>query len=269
MKKIDIVSTDLDGTLLTSDMDVSAYTASVLNQLIDSGVQVVANTGRSHMILPEALSKINFNYIICSNGGSIYDVKNDTIVFSHTLDKKTALDILITTKDLPIAPTITTTKHLYSPIQFKKTFEQAKTPRERDAHRIYLENIFEVLDYPEDIQKIHFVFEEGQKEAYENILYQLKEVAITSSNWDNIEISSNKASKGEMIHTLARLLNIENPMILAYGDNQNDLSQLQYASHFTAMKNASEELLKHAQHITKFTNNEDGVAKDLAQHFNL
>jgi len=55
--------------------------------------------------------------------------------------------------------------------------------------------------------------------------------------------------------------------LIAFGDEHNDTEMLALAGYGYAMKNASSILLPYADSITDFTNNEDGVARQLIQLF--
>jgi hydroxymethylpyrimidine pyrophosphatase-like HAD family hydrolase len=55
--------------------------------------------------------------------------------------------------------------------------------------------------------------------------------------------------------------------LIAFGDEHNDTEMLTFAGTGYAMKNASNVLLPFADKQTDFTNEEDGVAKELAKIF--
>lgn len=268
-----IISLDLDETLLKSDTTLSAYTIKVINQLIDQGIHVIANTARSHTIIPDAVSKIHFKHYICSNGATIYDVAKKEVIFTHKIKDETVKDILDRTKDLQLSATIATTKGLYSTPIFKDRFTNTQLPKEKVAEilnsRSYVNDLLELLAYPEDIQKVQFNFRNNEKALYLHHFENIANVSITSSHDNNLEITNENASKGKTIHTYAQLFNIEDPYIIAYGDDLNDLAQMEYADRFTAMKNGHPEVLAQATLISEFSNEEDGVAKDLADYFKL
>ena len=67
---IDIVVTDLDGTLLDDDKNVSKNDLSTLHELGRQGVLRVAATGRNlkkvHEVVPQS---VPFDYVLFSSGG--------------------------------------------------------------------------------------------------------------------------------------------------------------------------------------------------------
>ena len=74
-----------------------------------------------------------------------------------------------------------------------------------------------------------------------------------------MEILDPKATKGESVKELAEHLNIKQEEVMAIGDNENDLSMIEYAGLGVAMGNAVDSVKSIANKITK-TNDEDGVA---------
>ncbi len=68
-----------------------------------------------------------------------------------------------------------------------------------------------------------------------------------------------ESSKANGIALLAKELGIKQSEVMAIGDEENDVSMIDYAGMGVVMENGNEELKKKAQFITK-TNEEDGVA---------
>jgi hydroxymethylpyrimidine pyrophosphatase-like HAD family hydrolase len=64
---------------------------------------------------------------------------------------------------------------------------------------------------------------------------------------------------------IAAYYNIPLERTVAIGDGFNDVEMLALAGKGVAMKNAHVEVKKHASEVTKYTNNEAGVGKYLAE----
>lgn len=74
-----------------------------------------------------------------------------------------------------------------------------------------------------------------------------------------LEVMPKGVGKKETVAVLCRHYGISPDQILAVGDNDNDISMIQYAGMGVAMGNAHDEVKKHADYVT-LTNDEDGVA---------
>jgi HAD superfamily hydrolase (TIGR01484 family) len=67
---------DLDGTLLNREAELSEYTARHLNELIENGVHISVATARTAATCERILKDVHFNTpIILMNGVLIYDIR--------------------------------------------------------------------------------------------------------------------------------------------------------------------------------------------------
>ena len=72
---MELFVTDLDGTLLNSNKEVSDYSAETLNMLIDKDVNFTVATARTPATVVELLEKINLRLpAVLMNGVLIYDI---------------------------------------------------------------------------------------------------------------------------------------------------------------------------------------------------
>ena len=79
-----------------------------------------------------------------------------------------------------------------------------------------------------------------------------------------IEIMNKDVSKANGIEVLLHHLNMTPAQAIAFGDNYNDLTMLNFVGRGVVMQNAPEEIRKEAKYITK-SNNEDGIYEYLQQ----
>ena len=86
-----------------------------------------------------------------------------------------------------------------------------------------------------------------------------KNIYITRSANQLIEISYKDAGKRSGVQYLAGLLGIDRKDIAAVGDADNDIDMIQFAGYGVAMGNSTEHLKSIADYVTK-SNDEDGVA---------
>ena len=75
---------DLDNTLLDSEKQISKHTEEVLKEAIRRGVYIVPATGRIFKAIPEFLRDIpGVRYAVCCNGATVYDQKEDKIIYTR------------------------------------------------------------------------------------------------------------------------------------------------------------------------------------------
>ena len=90
-----LIVTDMDGTLLGSDHEVTEENKKVLKEALDKGINVTVATGRMYS---SAKSHIRFldstTPIIACNGALIKDSITNEIIYSNHIDKEKSLKIL-------------------------------------------------------------------------------------------------------------------------------------------------------------------------------
>ena len=92
------------------------------------------------------------------------------------------------------------------------------------------------------------------------VLRKIDNVEVVSSTKFNCEIMIKGSSKGEAVRIMAEKYKIKQEEVMCIGDNENDLSMLQYAGCAVAMGNGPKEVKEIADYITA-SNNNCGVAQ--------
>lgn len=83
---IRLIASDLDGTLLGADGQVSARTVAALHAADRAGIEVIAATGRSHRSAAPKLAPVDaVRTVVCSNGASVYDVGSAAVTHHRPL----------------------------------------------------------------------------------------------------------------------------------------------------------------------------------------
>jgi len=88
-----VVASDLDGTLLSPDHTLSAFTKSTLQLLTQQGIHFVFATGRHHVDVAQIRDNLGISaYMITSNGARVHNTQGEQI-FAHNLDADIAHDL--------------------------------------------------------------------------------------------------------------------------------------------------------------------------------
>lgn len=83
-----------------------------------------------------------------------------------------------------------------------------------------------------------------------------------------IEIVKRGINKARGIKCVKQYLNVADERVIAFGDEDNDIEMIKYASHGIAMNNGLQEL-KDVANDTTYSNNEDGIGRYLNEFFDL
>src|SRR5947209_4137610 len=93
-KRIRLIATDLDGTLLRSDRTVSQRTRLAMAEAQAHGITVVIATARHPVTAKQFAEMAGVSGLaICANGALVYDLARDEILTHETLAIATAAEI--------------------------------------------------------------------------------------------------------------------------------------------------------------------------------
>nr|WP_290123365.1 HAD hydrolase family protein [Lentilactobacillus otakiensis] len=84
-----------------------------------------------------------------------------------------------------------------------------------------------------------------------------------------VEIATKGVHKSTGLKFLADYYGVLQKDIIAFGDEGNDLTMMEYAGTGVAMKNAIDKIKNSADEVTDFTNDDDGVARYLQDHLDI
>lgn len=267
--------TDLDGTLLNSNAELSARSAAILNELISKGMLFSVATARTPATVLEMFSDVKLNLpFILMNGVLVYDPVKDTNIICHNIDKNSAEEIIeifrkhgkspmlyflkencleIVYKDLSNQHQMNYVNHRKDLVRKKFIYSDSLELKESD-NLIYVVT----LDNPEEITEI-----------YNEIISSDKVTcAFYCDNYTNcnfLECMNKSASKATGALELKKLLGVDR--IVAFGDNLNDIPLFEIADESFAVSNACDELKQIADGVID-SNDNDAVAEFLLQRFN-
>ena len=89
-----VIASDLDGTLLNSDKDISDYTLETLKEAKEKGIEFIVCTGRLYDSMEFLLPKLTFcRYSITSMGAEIYDNFERKLIYERPMEEEHVLEI--------------------------------------------------------------------------------------------------------------------------------------------------------------------------------
>ncbi|MGB4657957.1 MAG: HAD-IIB family hydrolase [Mobilitalea sp.] len=268
---------DLDGTLLHPNVELSSNSISIINNLIGQGMLFSVATARTIASVRPILKNVAVTMpIVLMNGVAIYDLNENKYVKIEVFPQKSILLLMSIIRDYHLkgfAYTITDgvmatyykelkTKGMQDFYQERVDRYQKKFVQIDDFSSLLGEPIiyFSLLDQRDYLEPIHLLLETipdlncvFYKDNYSPDLWYL-------------EIYSKTASKYHAVQFLRSYLNLDS--IVCFGDNRNDLPLFEASDKRIAVGNAVEELQSKADLIIG-KNYEDGVANWLANNFKL
>lgn len=272
MKDIKLIAFDLDGTLLTTDKQVTKRTEDVLKAAAERGIAIVPATGRYIKTVPQAIKDMEaVTHFITINGAYVFNAKTGEDVYRSEIPNGEALEILRFLDEFDVTYDCYTNNCSFMTGSMKDKVEN------------YVEDVFylkmlygsrepveelkkHLMSYAHDIQKMMCYTKQPELKALimKRLEAQFKDIKVTSSIKDNIEINAAGAHKGIALRTLAQHLGIGIENTIAFGDSYNDIPLLEAAGVSVCMENGAEDVKKISDIIAP-ANDDDGVAYIIEQ----
>ncbi|AYN04462.1 Cof-type HAD-IIB family hydrolase [Flavobacterium sp. 140616W15] len=263
-KKIKVIITDLDGTLLNPEHKISSYTKSVFQELYNQNYLIIVATGRHHLDAFGIINTLEIPvYLVSSNGARIHSPEKKEL-FAFDIESEVVKSAL----SADIDPEITT-------VLFKEDVWLTNRLSEKlNAFQADLVYHPELVDYSklEDYSAIKIFFTHDNHEK----LVALKDVILSTSS-DKLHHAFSLPNCLEFMDksvdksvAIAKVLEIENATFeeaISFGDGFNDLKMLSSTGKALIMGNAPQNLKNELPDLEVIaTNREDGVAKYLSEN---
>lgn len=274
-----LIATDMDGTLLSNDSDISRENAEAIRKAQEQGIDVIVATGRSYESAKAPLEEAGLSLpVICVNGADIRTGEGEQI-YSVTIQPHVSRQAQLVLKNAEIFYEVYTSKGLFINnkeqaiavvMDILKTtnpdVEEAELRKQAQERIVkegvsYVENYDSILEDPEVVlyKMLAFSLDKSKLEQAIAQLQTIEQLTVSSSAQDNIEITAKEAQKGIALQWYAKRLGISLEDTMAIGDNFNDVSMLRGAGFGVAMGNAEPEIKQLSNWTTK-SNSEHGVA---------
>lgn len=267
--EIKLIAFDLDGTLLTSEKQLSERNRQALVKCAGQGIELVPCTGRIWAGVPEFVKALpGIHYAITVNGAVVEDLANHRVLDERKMSLRTALEILAMAEDFRTMYDAYVGGKGYGEARFMAHMDDYGIPRVLQTMiletRQPVENLTKALtEMGSRVDKINYFFDDGQERLRAKAALEARgDVVVTSSFSNNLEINGLGATKGEAIARLADHLGLPREQTMGFGDGENDMTMMTMAGIGVAMGNAVEALKARADYVT-VSNDEDGVAAAL------
>lgn len=256
-----LVVSGFDGTLLDDDLAISLSTVLTIDEVRRKNCKFVIATGRNVNFVKDYIKDVNFiDYIISLNGGYVYDVIKDEIIFEKSIKKADVKKIVRQYKNEDVK--------IYLCTDHSKCFLNVL---QEETDDIIIRDFDDFLKYNKVYKiEIHTKTQKNSKEILKQIKEQELDLSLNFHKYDEkdyfIEITHSKVSKYEAVMFIAKNEKIKNDEIIAYGDFYNDLELVKKVGLGIGMDNAVADV-KRVSKRHALSNSKKGVEKSLRQIF--
>ncbi len=266
LKNIDLIVSDLDGTLLNNSNEIGERSQELIKKLLEKGMRFTFATGRLHSAIEEHANLLGLRTPIITLDGSIIKTLKNEIIFESYLPKKyvkKAIELAnfnLVNIALCHADAIYYTEQ--NPLVPDLIDKLGANYIEVESFDGYMDEVLEVVfagDYKDSMKYI-------EKKMTFPFAFGLSTSFYKSHRMGSIyffEVRKHGTSKGSGLKKLLKKLKIDIKNVAVMGDWYNDRTLFETDALKVAVKNAVLEIKGKADFITSEDNVNDGVAEFL------
>lgn len=250
MKNIKMVVTDMDGTLLNSNHEVSSRFFDVFKKLQQQNILFVAASGRPYYSIVEKLEAIKDEIIIVAENGGLV-IQNEEVLLSNVINPDRLLELYNLVTNIEDTYPIFCTKN--QAFIVRASDDLVNTFSEYYSVYTLIDSLEEIED---DVIKIALYHTTNSEAHVFPVVKHLKpelNVVVSGNHW--VDISEAITNKGNAVTLLQNHHNIKPSETMAFGDYNNDLELLKCAKYSYAMANAHSDVKAIANFETKSNDN--------------
>lgn len=266
-----LIALDMDDTLLTSGLQISDRAVNAIQKLAAQKIFIVICTGRMQKGIEPFVRRLCLpqnefsRYAILSNGSLIFDLHSKREIFSRKVDYEILLRAKEEAARLGLPCQVYNSENSFSNVENNFSRKEVilskielKIPDDFDS---FLKQGFSKMLIPGDEQTIKKLFG-----ILQNALGERAVIVISKPYF--LEVLPPNSGKGEALEILSERLGIKMRDVMAFGDSMNDETMILKSGLSVAMRNGLQTIQDEAKFVTRFSNDEDGVA-DFLEEFVL
>lgn len=256
-----ILVLDIDGTLTTSEKNISPETKKAILEIQERGHLVMLASGRPTPGMMRYAKELELEkyggYLLSFNGARIINCKTGEIIFQNVLPRHviSGLYKFAVENDLGLLT------YLGDCIILGTRWDEY-VEIESKINQIpvrHVDNFEKFVDF--DVNKCLMTAPPEKAERCMKLLQEKYKdtLSVYRSEPFFIEIMPKNVDKATSLDRMLETVGLKREDAICCGDGYNDISMISYAGVGVAMKNAREEVKEAADYITERTNDEDGL----------
>ena len=261
---IELIVSDIDGTILTSENALLPSTEEIVREVInDPQCNFTFSTGRAFPMVQPMVEFFKLKIPFIYSSGAIYDPIKKEVISAHPIGMQKIEKVEKIAEKFKVGMIFHTESGMYCRVndadwETINSLEWIKGKKEDHAYRIqnYKTEIPEAvirLDIFADVDWLDGIWQEVVDTIADVYPVKMKR---------SIEISQNGIHKGSALMRMSQILDIPLEKIMTVGDSANDVPLLLAAGYSVAMETAPEELKEVADMVVPSAN-ENGLAEVL------
>lgn len=252
--KIKLIVSDMDGTLLNSEHQVSQRFFTAFQKLKEQGIKFAVASGRQYYSLRERMEPVKEEMIYIAENGAIV-IENEEERHLVPMEMKVVHQIIKEVRELGNKYLILCGR--------KQAYIENDAPEFMEPFL----NHYEVYEIVDDLLKVEddvilkvtlCDLDGAEKNSHPHVEHFKDDLQVKLSGEIWVDFNDQEAQKGNALKALQDFLGITKEETMAFGDYLNDLELFEHAAIGYAVENAHPKVKEAAAHSTK-SNDEFGV----------
>ena len=269
LSNIRLLATDIDGTLLNPQFQISEGDLTALRRAHAAGIEIVLVTGRRHTFALPIAKQLGFDlWLISSNGAVTRSLSGETF-HRDMMPAQTCRKLCGAMQEFRGNTVLTFDQETKGAIVLERMDELGASIRR------WLEKNMEYIEFVVPIEKalvtdpVQAMFcgttvrmtvaLRALEQAGMDGMVTVLRTEYPARDLSMIDVLNAGCSKGHALERWAAYRGYRREEVMAVGDNHNDVEMLEFAGHPVIMGNACEELRARGWRVTR-GNHECGVA---------
>jgi Cof subfamily protein (haloacid dehalogenase superfamily) len=270
---IKMVVSDMDGTSLGTDENISETNIKTIKKVTEKGIEFIFASGRPvygiNLKISDAGLTDKIRYFIAYNGGIVYDTAKQENIYIKNMDFKTIREIynIIVQNNLDLCFCLHEDEYIYITQDNEITTLEAES---NNQTKVLIKNIEEFSE--KKFMKVLLVGENSKLKHAAEILSKSKissDIKTMFSLDMLLEVLPVDSDKSVALKWLCEYMNIPLSSVFSIGDAENDIEMLKESGYSAAMANAYKHVKENADYITKKNNDEDGLTEAVEKFMNI
>jgi len=271
---IRLLASDIDGTLLNPQFQISPDDLAALRQAHAAGIEIVLVTGRRHTFALPIARQLGFNlWLISSNGAVTRSLAGETF-HRDLMPAATCRRLCASMQAFRCNTVLTFDKETKGAIVLEHLNDlSASIRRWLEKNMAYIDFVIPIERalIADPVQAMFCGSTARMAEALRTLQATAmdNQITVLRTEYPNrdlsmIDVLNSGCSKGHALERWAAHRGFRREQVMAIGDNHNDVEMLEFAGHPFIMGNACEELRGRGWTLT-LANDQCGVAAAIAE----
>ncbi len=271
---IKLLASDLDGTIVNSNNQISPNNINVVNKLSNTQVNFAICTGKTYAMTKDICKKLKPTYGIFGNGTQIINLKTGEEINRNIINNEQAIKCMKIADENNLHVHIYTEQKIivqqklkYMALRNYKLYKDEVTFEIVESLKEYVKNqnpsiLKLVISGEKDLKSIKEKLQEKENLCVIQIKkYDKYKDKVINQEYEYLDILPKQSTKYEAIKKLSNYLEISNQEIMTVGDNINDIEMIKNAGVGVAIGGSYKEVTSVASYVTKNDAENGGFAE--------